>query len=192
MSKTLRQVSSLDRRKFLTCSAGLAAAMPAEARVVRESGVRLKLGLNAYSFDKPLRDGGMTLDDAIHFCAQHNVDALDATGYYFPGYPKVPPDDYTYELKRTAFVNGVAISGTGVRNDFAVADAAARRKDVQMVKDWIVAASKLGSAGDSRIFRQGAPGGTQLRRGVSVDGNGFQRMRGVWQRARRGGSDPAA
>jgi sugar phosphate isomerase/epimerase len=87
----------------------------------------------------------MTLADAVHFCAQHSVDALDATGYYFPGYPKVPPDEYIHDLKRTAFVNGVAISGTGVRNDFAVADAAARSNDVQMVKDWIVVASKLGA-----------------------------------------------
>ena len=113
--------------------------------MARDPGVKLKLGLNAYSFDKALRDGSMTLADAVHFCAQHNVDALDPTGYYFPGYPKVPPDDYIYNLKRTAFVNGVAISGTGVRNNFAVADAAARHNDVQMVKDWIVVASKLGA-----------------------------------------------
>ncbi len=143
---------TIDRRRFLGRSASLAvaAAIPAvaappPAKVARESGVKLKLGLNAYSFDKPLRAGSMTLADAVHFCAQHGVDALDATGYYFPGYPKVPTDEYIYNLKRTAFVNGVAISGTGVRNDFAVADAAARKKDVQMVKDWIVVASKLGA-----------------------------------------------
>jgi len=143
---------TIDRRKFLTRSAGLAAAaaipapaIPAPARVSRESGVKLKLGLNAYSFDRPLREGGMTLADTVHFCAQHGVDALDATGYYFPGYPNVPTDEYIYNLKRTAFVNGVAISGTGVRNDFAVADETARKKDVQLVKDWIVAASKLGA-----------------------------------------------
>jgi len=87
----------------------------------------------------------MTLMDAVHFCAQQKVDALDATGYYFPGYPKAPTDEYIYNLKRVAFVNGVAISGTGVRNDFAVADAAARKTDVQMVKDWILVASKLGA-----------------------------------------------
>ena len=102
----------------------------------------------------------MTLTDAVHFCAQHGVDALDATGYYFPGYPNVPADEYIYNLKRTAFVNGVAISGTGVRNDFAVADAAARRNDVQMVKDWIVVASKLG-APVIRVFSgQARPAGT--------------------------------
>jgi sugar phosphate isomerase/epimerase len=142
----------MDRRKFLSRSGGLAAAAAfpapansAPARVAREAGVKLKLGLNAYSFDAPLRAGAMTLADAVHFCAQHGVDALDATGYYFPGYPNVPADEYIYNLKRTAFVNGVAISGTGVRNDFSVADASARRNDVRMVKDWIVVASKLGA-----------------------------------------------
>jgi sugar phosphate isomerase/epimerase len=145
-------MTMIDRRNFLARSASLAAAaaipapaIAAPAGIARESGVKLKLGLNAYSFDKALRDGSMTLADAVHFCAQHGVDALDPTGYYFPGYPKVPADDYIYNLKRTAFVNGVAISGTGVRNDFAVADAGARKNDVQMVKDWIVVASKLGA-----------------------------------------------
>jgi sugar phosphate isomerase/epimerase len=143
-------MNTLPRRNFLTRSFALAAAAAVpleakEAKVAREPGVKLKLGLNAYSFDKPLRDGSMTLIDAVHFCAQQNVDALDATGYYFPGYPKVPSDETIYNLKRAAFVNGVAISGTGVRNNFAVADAAARKIDVQMVKDWIVVASKLGA-----------------------------------------------
>jgi sugar phosphate isomerase/epimerase len=149
---------TIDRRKFLCRSAGLvaAAAIPAPAKVAREPGVKLKLGLNAYSFDRPLREGSMTLTDAVLFCAQHGVDALDPTGYYFPGYPKVPADDYIYNLKRTAFVNGVAISGTGVRNNFAVADEAARNNDVRMVKDWIVVASKLG-APVIRVFSGGAP-----------------------------------
>ena len=135
------------RRRFLAGSLGLAALSTAHGsdKVVREPGVKLKLGLNAYSFDKQLKAGSMTLADAVHFCAQQGVDALDATGYYFPGYPKVPSDEYIYELKRVAFNNGVAISGTGVRNNFAVADAAARKADVQMVKDWIVVASKLGA-----------------------------------------------
>ncbi len=135
------------RRNFLTATASLAAAsaIPLQAKVTRETGVKLKLGLNAYSFDKQLKAGTMTLADAVHFCAQHGVDALDPTGYYFPGYPNVPTDDYIHGLKRTAFVNGVGISGTGVRNDFAVADPAARKSDIQMVKNWIVVASKLGA-----------------------------------------------
>jgi sugar phosphate isomerase/epimerase len=136
----------LGRRSFLA-AAGLAALSTArgDEKVVREPGVKLKLGLNAYSFDKQLKAGSMSLADAVHFCANNGVDAIDTTGYYFPGYPKVPTDEYVYQLKRTAFVNGVGISGTGVRNNFAVADKAARQADVQMVKDWIVVASKLGA-----------------------------------------------
>jgi sugar phosphate isomerase/epimerase len=107
--------------------------------------VKLKIALNAYSFDKPLMAHTMTLDDVIHFCAQQRVDALDATGYYFPGYPAAPSDDYIYNLKRTAHLNGVQLSGTGVRNDFAVPDASARQRDIEMVKAWIEVASKLGA-----------------------------------------------
>jgi sugar phosphate isomerase/epimerase len=143
---------TIDRRRFLSSSAGLAAmasiplsAHAATETVHREAGVKLKLGLNAYSFNKQLRDGSMSLMDVVHFCAKQQVDALDATGYYFPGYPNVPTDEYISNLKRVAFVNGVAISGTGVHNDFAVADPSARKKDVQLIKDYIVVASKLGA-----------------------------------------------
>jgi sugar phosphate isomerase/epimerase len=133
------------RRTFLTTSAALTLTPLAKPAVPREPGVKLKLALNAYSFDKPLMAHTMTLDDVIHFCARERVDALDATGYYFPGYPKAPPDDYIFNLKKTAFLNGVQLSGTGVRNDFAVPDASARKRDIQMVKDWIEVASKLGA-----------------------------------------------
>jgi len=142
----------ISRRRFLSCSAGVLAAsglqtsaLAAADAISRKPGVKLKLGLNAYSFNGRLQAGSMTLADAVAFCAENGVDALDTTGYYFPGYPKVPTDDYIYGLKRTAFINGVAISGTGVRNNFAVADQDARKRDVQMVKDWIVVASKLGA-----------------------------------------------
>ena len=143
--------SNLQRRRFLKRAIGLAAvSLPAgsafaEGRVVRTTGIRVKLGLNAYSFDKPLRDGSLTLADVVDYCAQHGIDALDATGYYFPGYPKVPSDEYIYSLKRRAFLNGVMISGTGVRNDFTVPDSASRKAHVQMIKEWIEVAAKLGA-----------------------------------------------
>jgi sugar phosphate isomerase/epimerase len=143
------------RRRFLSCvlgTAALAAAGPpfagraaAQGKVSRAGGTRVRLGLNAYSFNEPLRAGTLTLDDVIDYCAEHGIDGLDATGYYFPGYPNVPDEAFLYRLKRRAFVNGVTISGTGVRNDFAVADLASRQRDVRMVKDWIEAASKLGA-----------------------------------------------
>ena len=117
-----------------------------QPKVARLAGARVRIGLNSYSFDRPLRDGSMTLSDLVCYCAEHGIGALDATGYYFPGYPKVPADDYIRNLKREALVNGVTIFGTGVRNDFSVPDPEARRKDVQLVKDWIEAAAKLGAS----------------------------------------------
>ncbi len=74
------------------------------------------------------------------------TDGVDLTGYYFKGYPKVPSDDYIYSLKKKAYVNGVSISGTGVRNDFTLSDAASRRSQVDLVKDWIVVGEKLGAS----------------------------------------------
>ncbi|WP_149243162.1 sugar phosphate isomerase/epimerase family protein [Dyadobacter sp. 32] len=106
---------------------------------------KLKLSLNAYSFNKPLMDGSMKLDDLLEFCAMQNIDGVDLTGYYFPGYPVVPPDEFLYELKRKAFKLGVDISGTGVRNDFTNPDAAKRKEDIDLIKNWIVCASKIGA-----------------------------------------------
>ncbi|HLK69425.1 MAG TPA: sugar phosphate isomerase/epimerase family protein [Bryobacteraceae bacterium] len=137
------------RRRDVLGGALAAAAVtgiaPGQGRVVRTAGSRYKLGLNAYSFDRPLKAGTTTLDDLVRYCAEHGIDSLDATGYYFPGYPKVPDDDAIFRLKRAAFLNGVALSGTGVRNDFTLPDAARRKEEIQLVKNWIEVASKLGA-----------------------------------------------
>ena len=141
-----------ERRTFLARSIAAAAALCAPAiaepagEVKRRAGVRVRLALNSYSFNRPLMAHEMTLADVIDYCASQNIDGLDATGYYFPGYPKVPADDYLYELKRKAYVNGVSISGTGVRNDFTLPDAAARKVQIDLVKDWIVAGEKMGAS----------------------------------------------
>ena len=112
---------------------------------------RWKLSLNAYSFNDQLIKGAMSINDVLTFCADEGLVAADLTAYYFPGYPNVPPDDYLYEVKRKAFSLGVEISGTGVRNDFTHADAAKRRESVELVKNWIDAAEKIG-AQTIRIF----------------------------------------
>lgn len=121
----------------------------------------LKLSLNAYSFNSPLSKGEMSLISLLEFCSGQNLPAVDITAYYFPGYPDVPPDAYLYEIKRKAFSLGLHISGTGVRNDFTDPDKEKRAADIQMVKAWIEAASKLG-APVIRIFSgvQNPPGFT--------------------------------
>lgn len=124
---------------------------------------RVKLSLNCYSFNTPLRAGTTDLFDVLRFCAEQGIDGIDPTGYYFPGYPEVPSDDYLYRFRREAFLLGIGISGTGVRNDFTLADPVKRRAEVELVKKWLHAAAKLG-APTLRIFA-----GTSSHEGFTRD-----------------------
>lgn len=149
------------RRRDLFTYLAAASVAGATGKVERRSGARYKMGLNAYSFNRELMEGRMSMHEVIDFCAEHAIDGVDMTGYYFPGYPEAPPDEVIYDLKRKAFLNGVTISGTGVRNDFALTDASSRKGHIQLVKDWVEVAAKLG-ADVLRVFsgRQVAQGST--------------------------------
>lgn len=154
--------SSTSRRSFLkqaallplaaavgapSASAGSAAFEP----VKRVGGSHLKTSLNAYSFLELLnanikdKTQGVDLFHVCDFCAKCNFDAVDVTGYFFPGYPNAPDDKYIIALKRHAFDLGLAISGTGVRNDFTAADKSVRDEGVKRLKTWIEVAAKLGA-----------------------------------------------
>jgi sugar phosphate isomerase/epimerase len=149
----------------LGASPFIAPIVHAEMEPVRRvGGPKLKLSLNAFSFDQHLKNHlegkqpGLSLLELLEFCAQHDFDAIDPTGYYFPGYPEVPTDAYINEFKRRAFQLGLDISGTGIRNDFATPDATKRTADVHRAKAWIEAAAKLG-APVIRVFAGAVPKG---------------------------------
>jgi sugar phosphate isomerase/epimerase len=165
--------SKSSRRDFIKSAsllpAGVVAGTVGLSAVAAEApktsgGHALKISLNAYCFSKsltPPEAGGkadLTYFDVLDFCAKNNFDAIDPTGYYFPGYPKVPADSYINDFKRHAFKLGLDISGTGVRNNFAQADKDKRAADVQLVKDWIEVAAKLG-APVMRVFAGAEPEG---------------------------------
>jgi sugar phosphate isomerase/epimerase len=143
---------------------GRSAAAHDRPPIPRVGGARLKTSLNAYSFNKALNDNlkergkGLTLFDLLDYCAEQNFDAIDPTGYFFPGYPKVPDDRYVNDFKRRAFHLGLGISGTGVRNDFASTDKDKRAADVRHVKEWIEVAARLG-APVLRVFAGPQPQG---------------------------------
>lgn len=121
----------------------------------------LKTSLNAYSFNASLTDGSMTISDMLDFCAANGFEGVDITGYYFKGYPNVPPDEYLFQIKRKAAKLGVEISGTGVRNDFTIADKTKREQEIVLVKNWIELAAKIG-APVIRIFA-----GNQKNEGIT-------------------------
>jgi sugar phosphate isomerase/epimerase len=162
----------LSRRQMLRTatllSFGAATALslrPAEAAIgpiKRTGGAQLKPALNAYSFSDLLvanqkdPSKGLDLFQLCEFCARHNFEAVDLTGYFFPGYPQAPEDSYLYRLKRHCQHLGLAISGTGVRNDFTSADPAVRAEGVQRVKTWVEVAARLG-APVIRVFCDSQP-----------------------------------
>ncbi len=86
--------------------------------IKRSGGAKLKISLNAYSFARLLNDQlrgrgkGMTLFELLDFCAQHDFDAIDPTGYYFPGYGSirlgtkgVPTDAYVSAISNAGHSN---------------------------------------------------------------------------------------
>lgn len=144
-------MGSLRRRAFLQSAVAPAALglvaghSQSPAKVVRIGGPNIKLSCNVFSFNGPLTKGEMTLDDVLEFCARVGFAAVDPTGYYFGTYPRTPPDDYVHHIKKKAFLLGLDISGTGVRNDFTQPAPEKRAADVELVADWVRCALKLGA-----------------------------------------------
>jgi sugar phosphate isomerase/epimerase len=165
------------RRSFFSRSVkmGLAVAgakalaecsVKAIAPIARAGSARLYLSLAAYSFrdyfvhsshrQGPGKDSNHRLDllQFIDFCADHACDGAELTSYYFP---PDPTDEYLLELKRHAFLRGVAISGSAVGNDFTIADSAQRAEQIASTKKWIDRAQILG-APHIRVFAGAARG----------------------------------
>jgi sugar phosphate isomerase/epimerase len=161
-----------DRRAFLKSTVLLPAGMTlgsTDQNAVAggggpRSGAKIKIGLNAWSYYIQLnrhiagRPDGMSLFDMLDECARLDFDAVDPTGYFFPGYPEVPDTSFINRFKRRAFELGLDISGTGIRNDFATADPARRAADVALAKRWIEAAAEMG-APVLRVFAGPQPAG---------------------------------
>lgn len=126
----------------------------------------VKTSLNLYSFNKVLTvDKTATLEDIIDYSASQGFDAIDITAYFFPGYPNIPSDEYINKIKKRAFLLGLDISGTGVKNDFTNPDAKKRAEDIQLVKKWIDVAEKLGTP-VIRVFSGPIPKGYEDKRDV--------------------------
>ncbi len=156
----------LTRRSFLSSVAGAAAGAvavrPAAAiDPIRRTGrAKFKLSLAAYSFRSYLtgKNPRWTLDDFLDFCAAQQLEGTEPTSYYFP---KEITDEYLNHLKRKAFLLGLDISGTAVRNNFCLPPGPARERELAHVKRWVDYAAKLG-APVIRIFSGGVPRGHTL------------------------------
>lgn len=146
-------VSRVYRIVFTVMVLGSAGLSPARGQAeIKINRPQIIPALNAYSFndlllarDKRDNQSLFTLFNLLDWCATQKIEAIDLTGYFFPGYPEVPSDEYIHQIKTKAAQLGIAISGTGIRNNFASPDSAVRAADVALAKKWIVVASKLGA-----------------------------------------------
>ena len=145
----------LTRRSFLALTAAGAAsvsARPVQAiePIARHGAARIKLSLAAYSFRNVLTgpQKSMTLDDFIDRAAAWDLDAVEPTSYYFP---ESPTPEYCRRLRRHAFLLGLGISGTAVRNTFTYPPGPQLQKEIAHVKHWVDLAVELG-APTIRIF----------------------------------------
>jgi sugar phosphate isomerase/epimerase len=144
----------LTRRSFLTASAAAFAIGP----IKRHGASRMKLSLAAYSFREALTGPkkSMTLEDFIDRAAAWDLDAIEPTSYYFPD---PPTPEYCRRLRRQAFLLGLGISGTAIRNTFTHRPGPVLDKEIAHVKHWIDLAVHLG-APTIRIFAGDVQQGT--------------------------------
>ncbi len=144
----------MDRRTFLgaslALSAGAAWGRPAAA---------YRLSLAAYSMRKylELKNATMTLEDFVVKAADWGCDGVELTEYYFRK-PLTP--ESLMKLKRTAWRQGVDITGTPVGNTFTHPPGEARDREVAKLKSWIDVSADLGSPA-IRIFAGNCPKGVE-------------------------------
>ena len=155
----------VSRRAFLrttTAAAGALAAartLPAIEPFVRPGKARLGLSLAAYTFRNYFQDAAqkqepvtgerkLDMKGFIDFCAEHHCTGAELTSYYFP---KDVTEAALLDIRRHAFMRGIAISGTAVGNNFALPPGEKRDAEIAGVKAWIDKAAILG-APHIRIF----------------------------------------
>lgn len=115
---------------------------------------RLRPGLCAYSFREDLQKGTLKYEDLIRISAEHDLDGVDLTVYWFPN----TEDSFLMPLRRTAYKAGIEIYSISVRTEFTKPAGEARDKSLADVKKWVDVAAKLG-AGHIRVFGGAIPKG---------------------------------
>ena len=146
----------MNRRQFLSTMAAVPALGPLSAAhagidpIKRSGNARMKLSLAGYSLRDALAGPkkSMSLDDFVDLAATYDLDAVEPTSYYFPD---PPTPEYCRALRRHAFLKGLAISGTAVRNTFTYAPGPQLDKEIDHVKRWADLAAEL-HAPTIRIF----------------------------------------
>ncbi|MEO1525526.1 MAG: sugar phosphate isomerase/epimerase family protein [Planctomycetota bacterium] len=148
---------SLNRRTLFQL-AGAAMATTCASKSLFSDGIartgepRFQLGLAAYSFrkhfafmkGKSVKPASPKLDmiGFLDYCRDQGFNAAELTSYFFP---TDADGDYFLNLKREAYLRGVAISGTAIGNNFTIGVGERLDQEVATALQWIEKASLLGA-----------------------------------------------
>lgn len=142
-----------NRRQLLAALSGAVSATTL-APALLAAKPRLRPALCAYSFRKDLQAKTMTYQDVIQFSADHDLDGVDLTVYWFPS----TEDSFLMPLRRAAYLANVEIYSISIRTDMCKAPGEAMEKELGEVRKWVDVAAKLG-AGHIRVFGGNVPKG---------------------------------
>lgn len=122
---------------------------------------RLLPGCCAYSYDKDLRHGPMTLEDFILKAVDLRLVGVDMTAYYL----KSTDPDYLHGLRHLGYKHALAFSGAACGVSMVQADAAKRADSLNEIKKWVDVTDQLG-ASHLRIFAGKLPDGASMKDAV--------------------------
>lgn len=165
----------LDRRQFVKtiglgaiAGAGIGAVGPQIAAAARSQDnadkskvARLLPGCCAYSYDKDLRQGKMTLEDIILKAVELEIISVDMTVYYL----KSTDPEYLHSLRRLAYKHAVVFSGAACGASMVQATAAKRIETLNQIKKWVDVTNELG-ASHLRIFAGMLPSGANMKEAI--------------------------
>jgi sugar phosphate isomerase/epimerase len=164
--------TAIDRRQLLKsigaaalASAGtgvfrpqMAAAAQSGSNTDKSKAARLIPGCCAYSYDKDLKHGSMSLEDFIRKAVDLRLPAVDMTVYYF----KSTDPEYLYRLRHLAYKHAVAFSGVSCGVSMVQADAAKRAEALIQIRKWVDVTDQLG-ASHLRVFAGELPQGAKMK-----------------------------
>ena len=138
---------SASRRAFLrsalAATVGISALpeLLASEPIVRTGVPKFKYSLAAYSY-RELFKKGTTVADFIADCAKFGLEGTELTSYYFPAEVS---DTSLRETAALCFRLGLDVSGTAIRNEFALPPGEKRDAELKQTKQWIDRAAVLGA-----------------------------------------------
>jgi sugar phosphate isomerase/epimerase len=154
------KTTTVSRRGFLAAAAGAMPLCRSALRIdpiARKRPSHLKLSIAAYSYRQllDLAHPKMDMFGFVDAAADLGLDAVEPTSYWFPD---SFDDAYLRGLQQYAFLRGLDISGTAIRNDFCLPPGPLLDQNQHEVARWIERAAVLG-APVMRVFGGTVPPG---------------------------------